>query len=303
MNIAKDDDSGSEIQYIQGNLVRLEDAYRAVKDAEVIYHCAAEKSGPLASMFLNTVVATRNLMEAAVNSPSLKRFVLVSSFSVYATAELKHNAVIDEKTPIERNLKKRDDGYAYVKIKQEFIVKQYQKKFGIPVVIVRPGVIYGPGSDEISKRVGLRLFGIFLNIGRNNLLPLSYVDNCADAIIKAGTVSEIEGEIINIHDNELCSCNQFLDGFKMKAKRLLTIKVPYPLFWLFSWGVESYARLSKGQIPPVLNRYKTASTWKKRRFSNDKLVRLLSWSPIVTTEEGLSRHFEYYRRLYTNFKK
>ncbi len=54
----------------------------------VIFHLAAgtgEKSFPDA--FLNSVVATRNLLEASLRFGSLRRFVLVSSFAVYSNCD------------------------------------------------------------------------------------------------------------------------------------------------------------------------------------------------------------------------
>jgi nucleoside-diphosphate-sugar epimerase len=290
----------NSVEFIHGNLTRMDDAVKAIDDTEIVFHCAAGKSGPIASMYLNTVVATRNLLDAAVKNHALRRFVHISSFAVYQTAKLKRNAIIDENTPIENNLKNRNDGYTYIKLKQEQLVRQYEKKYGLPVVILRPGVIYGPGGDEISRRVGLRLFGVFLNVGKNNPMPLSYIDNCVDAIIKAGTTPQIDGETINIHDSDLRTCNQFLSGFRENAYNFRYINVPYGLFWILSYFIESYSSYSKGQIPPILNRYKTASTWKRRRFSNKKLVRLLSWSPTIPTDDGLKHHFDYYHRFHSN---
>ena len=285
-------------EYFEGNLVQEKDAAEAVKDIDIVIHCAAAKGGPIASMYLNTVVATRNLLMAASHSPTLKRFVHVSSFAVYGTAGLKPGTLIDERSPLEQDLEKRQDGYAFIKIKQEQLLRQFERQFNLPAVIVRPGVVYGPGGDEISRRVGMQLFGFYINVGRDNLLPLSYVDNCADAIIKAATVPDIEGETINILDSDLRTCSQFLKGYKKKVRHLRSINMPYPLFWLFSGLVESYAKYSKGQIPAVLTRYKTASTWKRCLFDNSKLVNMLSWSPGSGTEEGLSRHFRYFKRRY-----
>ena len=66
------------------------------------------------------------------------------------------------------------------------MVIEYGQKFGIPYVIVRPGVVYGPGKVNISNRVGIGTFGIFLHLGGSNEIPLTYVDNCAEAIALAG---------------------------------------------------------------------------------------------------------------------
>src|SRR5437879_8632377 len=75
----------ARVQLIVGNLLSREDCSAATKDAAVIYHLAAgtgQKSFPDA--FMNSVVTTRNLLEACLPCRSLRRFVSVSSFAVYS---------------------------------------------------------------------------------------------------------------------------------------------------------------------------------------------------------------------------
>ena len=60
---------------------------------------------------------------------------------------------------------------------------------------------------------------------------------------------------------------------------------------------EKYAEWSKGQLPPAFNRAKCEAEWKRHRYSNQKLKDRLGWKPLVPTEEGLRRHFEYFRGL------
>jgi nucleoside-diphosphate-sugar epimerase len=289
----------AQIEIFQGNLINPGDVRYAVSDIDIIYHCAAGMNGPIASMYFNTVVGTKNLLEAVVRGNWLKRFVHISSFAVYGTADLPRGTVLNEKTPVEENLKKRDDAYTYTKLKQERLVWKYREIYDLPVVVLRPGVVYGPRGDEISRRVGLELFGYFLNIGKNNILPLSYVDNCADAIILAGTVPHIEGEVFNIHDSDLRTSNEFLSLYVKKTNRIKAIKVPYSFFWVFSWFINKYSRYSNGQIPPVLSPYKTASTWKGNRFDNSKLKKVLGWIQRVSTKEGLERHFDHCKRIHS----
>ena len=69
----------------------MESATAAVAGCDVVYHCAAALSGAPADMFLNTVVTTRNLLDAMVKSkaPSTgkpPRLVHISSFGVYGVA-------------------------------------------------------------------------------------------------------------------------------------------------------------------------------------------------------------------------
>src|ERR1700722_20271766 len=66
----------TQVEIARGNLLRREDCASAVRDVTIIMHLEAgrgEKSFPDA--YLNSVVTTRNLLEAGANSRSLKRFV------------------------------------------------------------------------------------------------------------------------------------------------------------------------------------------------------------------------------------
>src|SRR5205823_14403840 len=139
------------------------------------------------------VVTTRNLLEAS-DLERLKRFVNVSSFAVYSNKNKLRRGLLDETSPVERLPECRADAYCYAKVKQEEIVKEYGERFGIPWAIVRPGYVYGPGHGAISNRVGIDTFGFFLHLGGSNKIPLSYVDNCADAIALVGLQSGIDGE-------------------------------------------------------------------------------------------------------------
>ena len=73
--------------------------------------------------------------------------------------------------------------YGFGKLKQEELVKEYGSKYGLPYVIVRPGYVFGPGKRELSGRVGNSTFGLFVQVSGAQSLPLTFVDNCAEAIV------------------------------------------------------------------------------------------------------------------------
>src|SRR2546422_80795 len=178
---------GARIEVINGNLLSREDCTTATKDVAVIFHLAAgrgEKSFPDA--FMNSVVTTRNLLEASLRYRCLRRFVHISSFAVYTNTSKPRRRLLDEGCPVEHRPELRGEAYCFAKVKQEQTVTEYGQKFGIPHVIVRPGSVYGPGKAGITGRVGIGTFGIFLHMGGGNAIPLTYGDNCAEAIALAG---------------------------------------------------------------------------------------------------------------------
>ena len=284
--------ANARIEYLPVNLVSRDDAARAVRDVQVVYHLAASLRGAPADMFLNTVVATKNLLEAIGNRKPM-RVVMISSFSVYGVAELGRGAVVDEQTPLETHPDKRDL-YAHVKLRQEKLGWDLAAKQGFELVVLRPGVIYGPGGSAFSTRVGLNLFGLFLSLGGRNRLPLSYVDNCADAIVVAGQAREAAGQIYNLHDDDLPTCREYLRGYRREVRPIRAVPVPYPVLKLLSAGVERYHRWSRGQLPAVFTPYKTATAWGGNRFDNGK-IKAIGWRQAIPTPEAMQRTFDWLR--------
>jgi nucleoside-diphosphate-sugar epimerase len=267
------------------------------RDAAVIYHLAAgrgEKSYPDA--FINSVVSTRNLLEAAHRHHCLRRLVSISSFSVYSNRGKSQRGLLDETCPLEAKPALRGDAYSFAKNKQDEVVAEYGARLQIPYVIVRPGVVYGPGNEGITPRVGLGTFGIFLHLGGSNPVPLTYVDNCAEAVVLAGLKVGVDGEVFNVVDDDLPSSRTYLTMYKKKARPFLSIYVPRPLSYLLCFLWEKYSAWSQGQLPPIYGLRTWHAYWKRTSYSNEKLKRKLGWAPRVATADGLERFFESCRR-------
>jgi len=286
---------GARIEIVEGNLLSRQDCLAAARNTRVIYHLAAGVEKSFAGCFLNSVVTTRNLLEAADQVKDFRRFVNVSSFSVYSNARLRRHALLDESSDLETEHMWRNEPYAYAKLKQEEILKEHSARTKMPYVIVRPGVVYGPGGSELTGRVGLGTFGIFLHLGGRNSIPFTHVDNCAAAIVLAGIIEGIEGQVFNVVDDALPSSAEFLRAYKKNVGTFKYISVPYRVFYLFCYMWEKYSHWSGGQLPPAFNRRKCAAYWKGNRYSNLKLKKLLGWAPTVSFGEGSLEYFQYLR--------
>jgi nucleoside-diphosphate-sugar epimerase len=298
-NIAKLERSISEsrgegsIEIVKGNLLSGEDCAKATKDISLVYHLAAGRGEKLyADAFMNSVVTTRNLLDASLRHRCLKRFVNVSSFSVYCNCQRRPGRLLDETCPVEQQPELRGDAYTFAKVKQDEILIEYGANSGVPYVIVRPGYVYGPGNERISNRVGIGTFGIFLHLGGGNTIPFTYVDNCADAIALAGLKPGIEGEVFNVVDDDLPSSRHFLSLYKKNVRRFRSIYLPHWVSYLLCFLWERYSEWSEGQLPPVYNRLAWQAYWRKTRYSNQKLKSRLGWKPKVSAAEGLAQYFE-----------
>jgi nucleoside-diphosphate-sugar epimerase len=279
------------VEIVRGNLLSRDDCRRVVEHAAVVCHLAAgrgEKSYPDA--FLNSVVTTRNLLDAIAGAGTCRRFVNVSSMSVYSNHGLRRHGILDETCEMDPASEKRYEAYCYAKVKQDELVLDYGQRINLPVAIIRPGVVYGPGNRGIHGRVGIGTFGLFLHLGGRNEIPLSYVDNCADAVALASLVPGIEGEVFNVVDDDLPTAREFLRFYKRNVRHFRSLYVPYPVFYLFCYLWERYAAWSANQLPPVFNRRACETFWKGNRYPNSKLKVRLGWRPKVSTHEGMMRY-------------
>ena len=285
--------NGARVELFPGDLLSKDDCAAAAADVKVIFHLAAgrgEKSFPDA--FLNSVVTTRNLLDACLRQQCLERFVNVSSFAVYSNRNKPSRDVLDETCPVEAHPEVRGEAYAFAKTKQDEILAEYGAKYGLPYVIVRPGYVIGPGKQAITGRVGVDTFGIFLHMGGSNTIPFTHVDNCADAIVLAGLKPGVDGEIFNIVDDNLPSSRHFLHLYKRNVRKFKSIYVPHAISHALCNLWERYSIWSEGQLPPAFNSSKWHANWKKTQYSNEKAKSRLGWTPAMSMSDGLAQFFE-----------
>ena len=285
----------ARVEMFAANLKNMSQIAAALDGVGLVIHAAAALKGSPAEMFLDSVVASRNLLDVIVGNPAetRPRIVLISSFGAMGVASLPRGAMVDEFTPMETQPAQRDL-YSYTKLRQEQLFWEYQHNHHLDLVVLRPGVIYGPGGGHFSTRVGLSMFGHFVHLGGNNILPLTYVDNCAEAVVVAALSPESSGQIYNVVDDDLLTSRQYLKLYQQQVKPLSAIPVPYSVLLWGSKMIERYSHRSKGQLPAIFTPYKTRAMWGGNQFSNAKLKKI-GWKQVVPTSQGLQGTFEGFR--------
>jgi nucleoside-diphosphate-sugar epimerase len=282
---------GARIEAVAANLLNRGQLDGLVAGIDCIVHAAAGMRGSAADMFANTVIGTRNLLEAA-GAAGVRRIVLISSFAVYQTGTLPSGALHDESIPMEADGVEKGP-YAHAKTRQEQLFLEFRERFGFESVVLRPGVIYGPGAGAFSSRVGIQAMGLFFSLGRGATLPLSYVDNCADAVATAALHAPA-GSAYNVVDDDLPSCGAYLREYRRNVAPLRVVPVPYWIFMLGARFLRRYHRKSKGQLPAVFTPHVVRSMFRPLRYSNAAL-KSIGWTQRVPTREGMRRAFDYWR--------
>jgi nucleoside-diphosphate-sugar epimerase len=264
----------------------------ATEGVSVIIHLAASVGeDDFSESYKNSVVTTRNLLDAVLAHGRLVRFVNVSSMSVYSNCGTPKPRLLDESCPVESHPERRGDPYCFAKLKQDELITQYATQYGLSYVLIRPGYVYGPGKDAMNGLIGTGTFGLFLHLGGSNKVPFTYVDNCSDAIVSAALAPGIEGEVFNVVDDDLISSRRFLQLYKKHVRSFPSVYIPHALSYLLCYLWERYSEWSEGQLPPAFNRLRWHFYWKRTHYTNIKLKTRTGWKPRVSTADGLSRYF------------
>ncbi len=276
----------TRLQYVVGNLLSANDAIRATEGVDTVYHLAAEMRGLPSSVFANTVVASRNVLDGIARH-KVRRVVLASSICVYGLATVPTRETVTEETALEAEPEKRD-AYTFAKVRQELLFQQYRRDHSFQLVVLRPGVIYGEGGPMLFSRAGLRVGPFLIQIAGRNRLPLTYVSNCAAAVALAGSGEVLPEGSYNVIDDESPSVAEYLRMYRSLVERVRCVRLSFSVAMVLSHILDIYQSHCKAQIPPVLSPYRVRATWEGHTFSSQKL-QAVGWRLSVSTAEGISR--------------
>ena len=277
------------VRIVRGDLRQRGEWSKELAQVEAIAHLAAAPTGDLPTQLSGTVIATENLLNS-LPMRSIRRFLHVSSFSVYDYSAVGWGGALTETTPLERMPEKRD-AYTITKLLQEKLVSEACASAGTHLVVIRPGAIVGPGKDWG--------FGRVLSLGRFDVLfsprakfPLTYVDNCAGAVVRALDAPVASGSVFNVVDDELPTYAQLHKlGRRAEASG---VRAPFYVPWLAVSAVgglvSAINRLAFGgcaKLPEFLDRNRQRVRWQPIVYSNRAAKRDLSWSPAVSLAEAV----------------
>lgn len=279
------------VTIVRGDLRQIGAWAKELDDVEAVAHLAAAPSGDLPTQFSGTVAATENLL-AHLPMRSLRRFVHVSSFSVYDYAAVGFGGAVTEATPVDPMPEKRD-AYTITKIAQERLVIGACADSGTHLVVIRPGAVVGLGKDwNFGRVMKLGRFDLIFSPGAR--FPLTYVSNCADAIVRALGAEAPSGSVYNIVDDELPTYARF----HRLARRFRAegtgpaLYVPWFGVFLLGAAVSIVNRLAFGgraKLPELLDRRRQRVRWRPMSYSNRSAKEDLGWSPEVTLEAAVRR--------------
>ncbi|CAN5909348.1 hypothetical protein BH11MYX3_BH11MYX3_14140 [soil metagenome] len=270
------------IEYAFGNLGDPAAVARAVQGADVVIHCGAATKGGWLEHKVGTVIGTQNVLDAVKNY-AVKQLIHISSMSVIDWAGNSGKGPITEAADPEPRAEARG-AYTRAKLEAEQLVLAAAKD-GLPVVILRPGQIFGGGINLINGAVARSAGGRWLVLGDGELeLPLVYLDDVVDAVMAAIAKKLTRGELFQIIDPEHLTQNDVLELAGGK-KRVLRI----PRAVVFALGRLSELPMRALGKPSPIGLYRLKSALARLRYESDHAERALGWKPRIGVREGIRR--------------
>jgi nucleoside-diphosphate-sugar epimerase len=258
---------------------------------DVVYHCAAliANQASWTEHYETNVIGTEKVCRAALNA-NVSQVVHVSSVIVYGLQARHPNGAVQESAPYAEN----HDEWAYYlrsKLAADKLVLDCMHTHGLPVTVLRLGILYGPGGGKPPGRGLMQLGSLRLMIGRgNNYLPYTYVGNAVDCMLLAAISPDSIGETYNVVDEPQVTVRDVsLRRIKLADERVMLLPVPSGFLRGVAHFIEWKTKRNHARIPPHLSRYTLDSACRSLRYDTEKARTQLGWQPEVTLDEGLRR--------------
>jgi nucleoside-diphosphate-sugar epimerase len=255
--------------------------------AELVIHTAAIISfgGEFERFWRTNAVGTSNVLDAAVRAGA-GRFVHLSSIVVFG---VDYPDGADESRPV----KPTGAPYTDTKVAAEQAVLRAHAAGDIPCTIVRPGDVYGPGSDPWLLRPLEAIKSGAFALPDGVVTPV-YIDDLVDGIVRAAAEPRAVGHIFTVTDGTKVENRRFFEPYHhwlgKKGPRIL----PTSALKAATWPVAKAAQLrgTDTDMTPATMEYFS----RRNGYSIQKARDVLGYEPKTSFEEGMERSREWAER-------
>jgi nucleoside-diphosphate-sugar epimerase len=273
---------GDAVTICPGEITDTAQVQRAVDGATTIYHLAGRLYHPSISAELYRrvhVEGTRILLRACQEQSQLRRIVHVSTTGVYGvtgTIPAAEDAPFAPTNP-----------YEATKLEGEQLALRAYQEQGLPVTVVRPGLVYGPGD--------LHLLGFFASInkglfrvidGGKALLHPVYIDDMVAAFLLCAERSMAPGRSYNIAGERPVTVRELATAIAhAQGKELPAGSIP---LWLANLASDIFAITPgmRGEHAP-LTRSRVKFLTHSRIYDISRARAELGYSPKIGLEDGM----------------
>jgi dihydroflavonol-4-reductase len=264
----------------------------ALQGVDTVYHLAAvfRRAGVPDSEYREVHVdATRQLVELSA-SAGVRRVVHCSTVGVHGSVS--GQAPATEEAPFQPG-----DIYQLTKLEGERVALETAERSGVPLTVVRPGPIYGPGDRRLLKLIGRVAQRRFRLLGDGSpRFQMVYIDDLTEGFRLAAEAPSAEGRTYIITGNEAPTLNELVREIASVAHvSSPRLRLPVWPFWLAGALCEAVC-IPLGLEPPIYRRrvnFFTSNRW----FDTARARLELGFAPKVRLRDGIRRTLDSYRQL------
>ena len=251
-----------------------------------VVHCAARASpwGRREDFMRDNLQATRRLVAAAAATGSVRRFVFLSSPSIYFDYQDAEQIAEDHPVPV-----RWPSAYAESKWLAE---KHVLAATGIGPIALRPRAVFGAGDRAIVPRILAVARGGFFPLPHHGRarIDITHIDNVIDAIelaLAAPTV--VTGHAFNVTNGEPTAVRDILQQlFEVMDLRVRMVPMPRSLALASAGAVEFVAGLRPGAPEPRITRYGIGLLAYTQTLSIAAARGALDYTPRVSLAAGMA---------------
>lgn len=276
------------VEIVLGDLGDTSSIAGAVKGVDVVVHAAAGTSGTAQDSETATVQGTRNVLEACRTS-RVKKLVYISSCNVYEVAGYAESQVVVEEAQLERYPQRRGH-YTAAKLQAEALVTEAMLRDAYPIVVLRPGTLYGPGAEVYTRMMGVSFArSIFVVFGDGEgELPLVHVDNTVDAIVECMSDNAADNQVFNVVDPDLVTKKIYMERvIKPLYPKAAVIYCPMSILLTLTWLHEKL--LAMLGMQPILTVYRLLSSQKRVRYGTSRIENATGWRSRISFNQGVEQ--------------
>jgi nucleoside-diphosphate-sugar epimerase len=214
------------------------------------------------------------------------RLVHVSTTGVLGPTGPQPKAEADEPAP--------STEYERTKLEGERLVLA-SRGSGVEVVVVRPGLVYGPRDMHLLPFFQAIDRGLFRPIaqGRARWQPV-YVDDVVRGLLAATTAPGLDGAVIQLAGSERLSVTEFANKIAAAmGRKPRSTSIPYPAAFAAGAVLEALTAPLRGD--PPLTRARVRTLTQDRLYRIAEAERRLGWRPETPLEKGLHQTVGWYR--------